>query len=164
MFYHSRLLLSFRRECLFLQGGDLVQKAKCSVQLTLNSLHYLTGGSSRRLSGCAASACSLLLSDWSQSCMKATREQRLHSNLILTQNEIPHLLCSHHSVFVNTAHCSEAPPPPPHPSSSSSSSLMSSDFNESDRCKQYGGNLSCPLVHSSQIWRENRLSAAAAGF
>lgn len=34
------------------------------------------------------------------------------------------------------------------------SSFTITDFNESDRCKQYGGNLSHPLVHCSRLWGE----------
>lgn len=78
--------------------------------------------------------------------------KRLHYNLILTENE-SHIFCALITVCLSILHIALRAP--------RSSSLMSSDFNESDRCKQYGGNLSFPLVHRSQLWRENRLSAAA---
>lgn len=48
----------------------------------------------------------------------------------------------HPSASVNSAHIAPRLLRP-------CSSLMSPDFNESDRCKQYGGDLSHPVVHCS---------------
>lgn len=72
----------------------------------------------------------------------------------------PCLLCSYHlflcvCVCVSILHILIYSP--------SHSSLMSTDFNESDRCKQYGGNLSYPLVQcqcQTAFLEENRLLAS----